>query len=86
MKKGYRPQRTCLGCGARADKEVFVRLVLHNGELEISPQGSGRGGYLHRSAACWEALVHRKNLSRAFHVTVDRATRERLVRTLCEQH
>ena len=59
-----------------------MRLVLHNGELEISPKGSGRGGYVHRSAACWEALVQRKNLYRAFHVHVDRATRENLVRSM----
>jgi len=63
-----------------------VRLVLHNGELEISPKGSGRGGYVHRSAACWEALVQRKNLYRTFHAHVDRAMREKLVRTLCGQH
>jgi predicted RNA-binding protein YlxR (DUF448 family) len=82
---GHRSQRTCIGCGERAEKNTFIRLVVRDGELAISPQGTGRGGYLHWRAECWEGLTRKRNLHRTFRVPVERAARERLARRLAEQ-
>lgn len=42
-----RPQRTCLGCGARRDKSALLRLVQREGRLIIDRAQvlPGRGGY-----------------------------------------
>ncbi|MGH7846863.1 MAG: DUF448 domain-containing protein [Candidatus Binatia bacterium] len=71
-----------MGCAKRADKEALLRFVWHEGELKISLGGVGRGGYLHKSTECWEALIHRKNLYRTFHARVEREQREKFVQTL----
>jgi predicted RNA-binding protein YlxR (DUF448 family) len=82
-KKGYRPQRTCLGCGARDEQSKLIRLTAsHANLLKIDQQGSGRGGYLHRVQECWHAFVKRKSVYRAFHFEVSKDAKENLVREL----
>lgn len=86
MKRGHRPRRTCLGCGARDDQGVLLRLVLQgSGSLRVDRKGEGRGGYLHKQEKCWEGFLRRKSLSRAFRAEIGRAVRERLVLALREK-
>lgn len=86
MKRGYSPQRTCLGCGARDDQSALLRLALQGtGELSIDRRGEGRGGYVHKQEGCWEAFLRKKSISRAFRVEIGRAVRERLVLVLREK-
>ncbi len=80
--KGHRPQRTCLGCGARDSQDQLIRLaVTDQGRLMVDTN-QGRGGYLHRRAECWQMFLGRKNQYRAFHVEITRATREQLINQL----
>jgi predicted RNA-binding protein YlxR (DUF448 family) len=84
--KGQRPQRTCLGCGARDDQGRLIRLIVADqGDLKISERGSGRGGYLHRGEACWRAFLRTKSLHRAFHAEISKGTKEKLVQELKER-
>lgn len=83
MKRGHRPRRTCLGCGARDDREAMWRLVIRGeAELRIDKRGEGRGGYLHKKESCWEAFLRKKSLSRAFRAEVRRGAKEKLVSAL----
>lgn len=83
----HRPQRTCLGCGARDDQKGLLRFVVEpNGELRLDRMGKGRGGYVHRTERCWEAFLRRKRVYRAFHLEIEPKAKERLVLTLRERH
>ncbi|MFQ5903191.1 MAG: YlxR family protein [Candidatus Binatia bacterium] len=81
------PQRTCLGCGARDDQKVLLRLVVQgNGELQLDRLGKGRGGYLHRAEGCWKSFLRKRSLYRTFHLEIGREARERLILTLRDRH
>ena len=80
--KAHRPQRTCLGCGARDDQDKLIRLaVTGQDQLQVEPR-RGRGGYLHRDRQCQKAFVSRKGQYRAFHVEVSRTARVKLIEDL----
>jgi predicted RNA-binding protein YlxR (DUF448 family) len=71
-----------LGCGKRDNQGELIRLSLtHQGQL-ILDRIHGRGGYLHRSASCWQSFLTRKGQYRAFHAEVDRAAKEKLIELL----
>lgn len=80
-KRGHEPERTCLGCGQRGRQKDLIRLSWVDGQL-MPDASRGRGGYLHRSADCWQLFLTRKGHYRAFHAEVDRAAKARLVERL----
>ena len=83
MKRGYCPERTCLGCGAIDDKRGLLRFVTSaDGELHLVREGRGRGGYLHKEEACWAAFSRRKKLYRTFRLEIGREAREKLIQEL----
>jgi predicted RNA-binding protein YlxR (DUF448 family) len=85
-KKAHRPQRTCLGCGARDDQDKMIRLaVTGHDQLAVEPRG-GRGGYLHRDQRCQRAFIGRKGQYRAFHVEVSRAAKVKLIEELADRN
>ena len=84
-KKGYRPQRTCMGCGERDDQNHLIRLTLTaEGRLMVDGK-TGRGGYLHRSPDCWRAFSRRKSQYRTFHLEITRPMKEQLVKELMDR-
>ena len=80
--KERRPQRTCLGCGARDSQDHLIRLAVADQGRLIVDRNQGRGGYLHRKAECWQMFLGRKSQYRAFHVEITRTTREQLINQL----
>ncbi|MGP3972445.1 YlxR family protein [Streptomyces sp. 8N114] len=62
------PQRTCVGCRERADKDVLLRVVLIGGSLIPDLRGRlpGRGAYVHSVSSCLEQAVRRRAFNRAF--------------------
>ena len=62
------PQRTCVGCREVRPKRQLIRIVrTPTGAVEVDPTGkkSGRGAYLCKVRACWEAGVKKGGLGRA---------------------
>jgi predicted RNA-binding protein YlxR (DUF448 family) len=62
------PERTCVGCRARAGKPDLLRVARSpSGEISVDPKGSapGRGAYVHRDRSCVEAALHRRAFARA---------------------
>jgi predicted RNA-binding protein YlxR (DUF448 family) len=85
MKRGrHIPLRSCVGCGQRAPKSELIRFVYGHAGLEADPTGNraGRGAYLHRDLACWQAFEARKGPVRSLRRSAARAQREALVRQL----
>jgi len=62
------PVRTCVGCRLTGAKRELLRVVRGPdgaASLDRSGKAKGRGAYLHRDPACWEAALGRGSLSRA---------------------
>lgn len=86
MKRDYYPRRTCLGCGARDEQRILLRIVQRDGELRVDRLAKGRGGYLHKAEECWSSFLRKKSTHRALRVEVGREAREKLIRTLRDQN
>jgi hypothetical protein len=67
------PERTCVGCRAKAPKQELVRLARGpdgSARVDLTGKAPGRGAYIHRSKACFEAATKRGGLSRALRAVV----------------
>ena len=79
------PIRTCVGCGKRALQRELVRMVAGAEGLALDPprrRAAGRGAYLHRQPACWEAFGRRRGPVRSLRRTPSVEERARLVAAL----
>ncbi len=68
------PQRSCIGCGLKKDKNDLMRIVRSpEGEFSLDPSGrkNGRGAYICKDPACLEKAEKRKALQRSFKAEVD---------------
>lgn len=69
------PQRTCIGCRGKDDRNVLVRLVRSGDDgsaVLVDPdcRMPGRGAWLHRNPDCLEMAVRRRSFNRAFRAAV----------------
>ncbi len=61
-RRRHRPQRTCMQCGTKGDKEGFFRIAGRPGKRWDPDPGAktpGRGIYLCRSTGCLEGFARR---------------------------
>lgn len=68
MKK-YEPLRTCVACRKKQEKKNMLRLVKdETGSVVADEKGTldGRGVYVCKDGACYDLLVKKKGLERAF--------------------
>ncbi|MGH3339377.1 MAG: YlxR family protein [Propionibacteriaceae bacterium] len=67
------PLRTCIGCRARDEKALLLRLIAHDAgvEIDIRQVLPGRGAYLHPRPGCLEQALKRRNLGRALRSEID---------------
>ena len=63
----HTPIRTCIGCRQAEGKRTFVRIVRTPQGVVVDPTGklAGRGAYVHRSPACWEAAPKGRRMGHA---------------------
>jgi predicted RNA-binding protein YlxR (DUF448 family) len=75
------PERTCIGCRKVKEKRELIRIVCtESGGIEVDPTGkkSGRGTYLCKVKACWEAGLGKEHLDRALRTRIAVEDRRRL--------
>lgn len=80
-KQRHIPYRTCVGCREKKSKRTLVRIVrTPDGKVVVDEAGKaqGRGAYLCRNPACWEAALKRGSLNRALRTTLRPETVESL--------
>ncbi len=68
------PQRTCIGCNTKKDKNEFIRIVKDKmGNLYIDRTGkaSGRGAYMCDNIECLEKAIKSKKIEKAFQMKVE---------------
>jgi predicted RNA-binding protein YlxR (DUF448 family) len=61
------PERSCIGCRARAPKAELLRIARTPAGARVDPLGAapGRGAYVHRDPACVAAALRAGVLARA---------------------
>lgn len=67
------PERTCVGCRGRGQKDDLVRLVrTAEGRVEADPAGTaaGRGAYVHRDPGCVELALEHGGVGRSLRTGV----------------
>lgn len=75
------PQRTCVGCREVRPKRELIRIVRTATEaVEIDPTGkkSGRGAYLCKAKACWQAGLKGEHLDRVLKTKITPQNRREL--------
>jgi len=81
------PERTCVGCRQRDDRDALLRFVLGpDGQVvpDLGRKLPGRGASVHPRRACLEVAVRRGGFARGFRRPVD-ADLESLVAMVVEQ-
>ena len=76
-----KPQRTCMGCFQKKDKEEFIRIVKNKqGEVFVDKTGKaeGRGNYLCNNIDCLEKLIKNNKLEKVLHIKISEDIYENL--------
>lgn len=75
------PQRTCMGCNEKKDKNQLIRIVKNkDNEISIDRTGKkdGRGAYICDDVKCLERLMKSKRLDKVFEMTISQEIYESL--------
>ena len=75
------PQRTCMGCSEKKDKNQLIRVVRNkDGNIEIDKTGKleGRGAYICNNIDCLEKVIKTKRLERVLETVINSEIYERL--------
>ncbi len=79
MKK--QPQRTCMGCNQKKDKNELIRIVKNkDNEISIDRTGKkeGRGAYICDDEKCLEKVIKSKRLEKALDIKISQEIYESL--------
>ena len=75
------PQRTCMGCNEKKDKNELIRIV-KNKENEISidktGKAQGRGAYICDDIKCLEKVIKSKRIEKIFDMKISEEIYENL--------
>ncbi len=67
------PQRTCMGCNEKKDKNQLIRIVKNKeNEINIDRTGKmeGRGAYICDDIKCLEKVIKSKRLERVLDINI----------------
>lgn len=79
MKK--KPQRTCMGCNQKKDKNQLIRIVKSKDDsisIDKSGKKEGRGAYICDDIKCLEKLIKSKRLEKVFETAISKEVYESL--------
>ena len=75
------PQRTCMGCNEKKDKNQLIRIVKSsNGGIELDRNGKkeGRGAYICNDVKCLEKVIKSKRIEKVFEMKISEEIYESL--------
>lgn len=75
------PQRTCMGCNEKKDKNQLIRIVKSsNGGIELDRNGKkeGRGAYICDDVKCLEKVIKSKRIEKVFEMKISEEIYESL--------
>lgn len=68
------PQRTCMGCNIKKDKNDLIRIVKSKeGEINLDRTGraNGRGAYICDNIDCLEKAIKTKRIEKVFETKIE---------------
>ncbi len=75
------PQRTCIGCNEKKDKNQFIRIVKDNQNnigIDKTGKANGRGAYICDNIDCLEKAIKSKKIEKSFKMSIDNEVYEKL--------
>ena len=75
------PQRTCIGCNIKKDKNDFIRIVKDNQNnisIDRTGKANGRGAYICDNIECLEKAIKNKKIEKSFKMNIDESVYEKL--------
>lgn len=81
------PERKCLGCGTRKQKNELIRVVrLKSGEVTLDKTGkiSGRGAYICPDIACYNKARKAKRFETSLEIAIPAEIYDSLAQKLTE--
>ena len=75
------PQRTCMGCNKKKDKNQLIRIVKNkDNEIHVDKTGKmeGRGAYICNDVKCLEKVIKSKRLERVLETNISNEIYESL--------
>ena len=79
MKKA--PQRTCMGCNSKKDKNELIRIVKNKeNQIIVDKTGKqeGRGAYICNNVECLENVIKSKRLEKVLEINISNEVFEEL--------
>ena len=76
-----KPQRTCMGCFQKKDKNDLIRIVKNKQEevfIDKTGKAEGRGIYICNDVNCLEKLIKNNKLEKVLRVKIDKDIYEKL--------
>lgn len=76
-----KPQRTCMGCNTKKDKQDLIRIVKNKeNEISIDKTGKkeGRGAYICDNIECLEKAIKSKRIEKIFDMKISEEIYENL--------
>ena len=71
------PQRTCMGCNSKKDKNELIRIVKNSqNEIFVDKTGKqqGRGAYICNNIDCLEKVIKTKKIERVLETKIENET------------
>ena len=83
-----KPQRTCMGCNEKREKQQLIRIVKNRqNEIKIDKTGKmeGRGAYICNNVACLDRVKKSKRLEKVLDMKISEEIYEDLRGVILEQ-
>lgn len=83
-----KPQRTCMGCNEKREKQQLIRIVKNKqNEIKIDKTGKmeGRGAYICNNVACLDRVKKSKRLEKVLDMKISEEIYEDLRGVILEQ-
>lgn len=75
------PQRTCIGCNSKKNKNELIRIVKNkerNISIDKTGKAAGRGAYICDNIECLERAIKTKKIDKAFEMKINNEIYESL--------
>ena len=75
------PQRSCIGCNCKKNKNELIRIVKNNENvisIDKTGKANGRGAYICNNIECLEKAIKNKKIEKSFKMAIEQNVYENL--------
>ncbi len=75
------PQRSCIGCNCKKNKNELIRIVKNNENvisIDKTGKANGRGAYICDNIECLEKAIKNKKIEKSFKMAIEQNVYENL--------